>query len=77
METGMIWTMTLGKKTKTHTHMLKFIKELLFGRRASPVCDRPKAGFKTMQAGSYTNFGDWCKEFKVSMLHDRKSIHLD
>lgn len=57
--------------------MLKFIKELLFGRRASPVCERPKAGFKTMQAGSYTNFGDWCKEFKVSMLHDRKNIHLD
>lgn len=57
--------------------MLKFIKELLFGRRASPVCERPKAGYKTTQFGRVTNFGEWCKEFKVSMLHNRKSIHLD
>lgn len=57
--------------------MLKFIKELLFGRRASPVCERPRAGYRTTHFGRVTNFGDWCKEFKVSMLHDRKSIHLD
>lgn len=73
MGIGMTWMMTL----KTHTHMLKFIKELIFGRIAKPVCERPKPGFKTTYFGHCTNFGEWCEEFKVSMLHDRKSNCLD
>ena len=79
MVIGMIWMMILGKKTKqnTHTHMLKFIKELLFGRKAKPVC-KIKDGYHTIQPAVHAeNFGDWCKEFKVSMLHGRKPLHLN
>jgi len=57
--------------------MLKFIKELIFGRVAKPVCERPKPGSKTTYFGGYTTFDEWCKEFNVSMLYDRKTIYLD
>jgi hypothetical protein len=57
--------------------MMTKIKEFLFGRLATPVCERPKAGHVTTCHGQFTTFGDWCKEFNVSMLHDRKSIHLN
>lgn len=57
--------------------MLKFIKELLFGRRADPVCTIITT-MHTVNPPTYCkDFGDWCKEFKVSMLHDRKAIHLN
>jgi hypothetical protein len=60
-----------------HTHMLKFIKELLFGRRAKPVCTI-NTSLRTVQPTTHaTSFGDWCKEFNVSMLHDRKPLHLN
>ncbi len=64
-------------KKHTHTHMLKFIKELLFGRKAKPVC-KIKDGYHTIQPAVHAeNFGEWCKEFKVSMLHGRKPLHLN
>lgn len=57
--------------------MLKFIKELLFGRKAKPVC-KIKDGYHTVQPAVHAeNFGEWCKEFKVSMLHGRKPLHLN
>lgn len=60
-----------------HTHMLKFIKELLFGRRAKPVCTIITT-LHTVQPNTHVNdFGDWCKEFNVSMLHNRKPLHLN
>jgi len=57
--------------------MLKFIKELLFGRRAKPVCTIITT-LHTVQPNTHVNdFGDWCKEFNVSMLHNRKPLHLN
>jgi len=57
--------------------MLKFIKELLFGRRAKPVCTI-NTSLHTVQPTTHAeNFGEWCKEFNVSMLHNRKPLHLN
>lgn len=57
--------------------MLKLIKEFLFGKRAPPICERPKAGWKTTYYGGYSTYGEWCKEFRVSMLHNRQPLHLN
>ena len=55
--------------------MKKFIKELLFGRRAKPVC-QIKLGFRTVQPTVHSsNYYEWCKEFRVGMLSDRKPIY--
>ena len=57
---------------------MKWIKEFLFGRRADAVC-QIKTGYHTVHP-KFTkpyDFGDWCKEFNVSMLHDRKPIYLN
>jgi len=57
--------------------MIKFIKELLFGRRAKPVCTIITT-MRTVQPTTHpTDFGDWCKEFNISMLYDRKPLHLN
>lgn len=57
--------------------MLKFIKELLFGRRTKPVCTINTSLHTVQPATHAENFGDWCKEFNVSMLHNRKPLHLN
>ena len=62
---------------KQKQSILKTIKEFLFGRVATPVCPRPKAGYVTTCNGPYTNYGDWCKEFRVSMLHGKQAIYLN
>lgn len=54
--------------------MLTKIKELLFGVAARG--EKPVKGFHTTCNGPYTNFGDWCKEFRVGMLYDRKAVHI-
>lgn len=57
--------------------MLKFIKELLFGRRTKPVCTI-NTSLHTVQPTTHAeNFGEWCKEFNVSMLHNRTPLHLN
>lgn len=54
---------------------MKWLKELLFGRRATPVC-KIKTGYRTVQPKVHAkDFYEWCKEFKVSMLCDRKPIN--
>jgi hypothetical protein len=54
--------------------MLLKIKEFLFGVAARG--EKTKTGFHTTCNGCYTNFGDWCKEFRVGMLYDRKAVHI-
>jgi len=57
--------------------LITTIKEFLFGRTATPVCERPKAGYVTTCQAPFTNYGDWCKEFRVSMLHGKQATHLN
>ena len=57
---------------------MKWIKEFLFGRRADAVC-QIKLGVHTVQP-KFTkpyNYGDWCKEFRVSMMHGKQTVHLN
>jgi hypothetical protein len=54
---------------------MEYIKTLLFGKRCEPV-DIISTGVHTTPYNS-PSFVDWCKEFNVSMLHDRKIVHYD
>ena len=57
--------------------MKKIIVEFIFGVRAKPV-DTIKDGYRTVNYNAYAqDFGEWCKMFNVSMLHDRKPKYLD
>lgn len=70
----MIWMITLGKKTKMKTFM-KLIKEFIFGRRADAVC-QIQTGYRTVQPKIHSqDFYEWCKEFRVGILSDRKPIN--
>lgn len=74
METGMIWMMTLGKNIKMKK-LMKLIKEFIFGRRAAAVC-QIKTGYHTVQPNIHSqDFYEWCKEFRVGILSDRKPIN--
>lgn len=55
--------------------VLTVIKEFIFGVRCEPV-ESISTGFKTLKPKNQPNYQDWAKEFNVSMLHDRKIIHL-
>lgn len=57
---------------------MKLIKEFIFGRRAEPVC-QIKTTLRTFhpQLKKPINYGDWCEEFNVSMLHGKQSVHLE
>ena len=71
---GMTWMMILGKKIKMKTFMI-YIKEFLFGRRAEAVC-QIKTGHRTVQPKLHSkDFYEWCKEFRVGILSDRKPIN--
>jgi hypothetical protein len=54
--------------------IIKTIKEFVFGIAARG--EKPIVGFKTTCHGPFTTFGEWCQEFRVGMLYDRKQIHL-
>lgn len=54
---------------------MQFIKQLIFGVRREPV-DIISTGFHSSYPKDQPSYEDWCKEFRVSMLHDRKVIHL-
>jgi hypothetical protein len=74
METGMIWMMTLGKNIKMKK-LMKLIKEFIFGRRADAVC-QIKTSYHTVQPKVHSkDFYEWCKEFRVGILSDRKPIN--
>ena len=54
---------------------MKWIKEFLFGRRAEAVC-QIKTGTHTVQPRVHAfSYYEWCKEFRVSILSDRKPIY--
>jgi hypothetical protein len=53
---------------------MQYIKRILFGVRREPV-DVISTGFRTMHYNS-PSFDEWCKEFNVSLLYDRKVVHL-
>ena len=57
---------------------MKWLKTLLFGERAKSL-GPIKLGFRTVLPEHNTPFdyGDWCREFKVSMLHGKQAIHLN
>lgn len=53
------------------------ILEFFFGRKAKPV-DTIKIGYHTVNYNTYCkDFGEWCKEFNVSMLYDKKPLHFN
>jgi hypothetical protein len=55
--------------------MITKIRQLLFGVRRAPV-DTFIDGFTTLIPTNQPPEDDWMKEFRVSMLYDRKIVHL-
>jgi hypothetical protein len=55
---------------------MKYIKEFLFGRRREAV-EPFYPGVKTLDMSNRPSFQQWCKEFRVSMLYDRKLIEMN
>ena len=55
---------------------MSFIKALIFGVRREPV-DSISTGFHSSYPENPPSFEDWCKEFHVSMLHDRKVTYIN
>lgn len=55
--------------------IMSFIKALIFGVRREPV-EPMTTGFNSCYPENAPSYEEWCKEFNVSMLHDRKAIHL-
>jgi hypothetical protein len=56
-------------------NIMKYIKDFIFGVRTQGECVKPPK-FKTCVPKDKPQFQDWCKEFRVSMMYDRKAIHL-
>jgi hypothetical protein len=54
---------------------MQFIKQLIFGKRRKPV-ESISTGFHSLYPKNPPSFEEWCKEFRVGMLYDRKVIHL-
>jgi hypothetical protein len=54
---------------------MKQVIEFLFGVAARG--EKPVVGHHTTCQGSFTSYGEWLKEFRVSMLYDRKTLHID
>ena len=55
---------------------MKLIKEFLFGKRANAVC-QIQLGFKSTYPQNKLSYLEWCNEFKVSVLHNRKPVYLN
>ena len=55
---------------------MQYIKILLFGKRREPV-DTISTGLRTLIPKDKPTYQEWCKDFNVSMLYDRKAIHLE
>ena len=54
---------------------MKQIIKFLFGVRAQG--EKPIVGSHITCHGPFTSYGEWVKEFRVSMLYDRKALHID
>jgi hypothetical protein len=57
---------------------MKWLKTLLFGERAKSL-GPIKTGFRTVypHCTKPFNYGDWCEEFRVGMMHGKQAIHLN
>lgn len=55
---------------------MKTLVEFLFGKPASPV-DIMSSGTRTTHPPTFISFCEWCKEFKVSMLHGKDKTHIN
>lgn len=55
---------------------MKALFKFLFGEAASPV-DVMHPGTRTTHPPTSISFCEWCKEFKVSMLHGRNTTHIN
>jgi hypothetical protein len=56
--------------------LMIYIKELLFGRRADAVC-QIKLGCTTIYPPNQPNEWEWKQEFRVGMLHGKKTVYLN
>ena len=54
---------------------MKQVIEFLFGVAARG--EKPIVGHHITCQGPFTSYGEWLKEFRVSMLYDRKTLHID
>jgi len=57
-------------------NFMKLLIKFLFGETASPV-DVISTGTRTTHPPTPISFCEWCKEFKVSMLHGRNTTHIN
>jgi len=55
---------------------MKVIKDFVFAVRCQPV-DTIFTGFRTIKLTNQPTYHEWCLEFNVSMLYDRKAVYLD
>jgi hypothetical protein len=56
--------------------MITKIKQLIFGVRREPV-DIISTGFTSSYPNDQPTYEEWCKQFNVGMLYDRKTIYLN
>jgi len=56
--------------------VMSFIKALIFGIRREPV-ESITTGFHSYYPKNQPTYDEWCKQFNVSMLHDRKATYLN
>jgi hypothetical protein len=54
---------------------MEYIKKLLFGFEYQPV-DNINTGLHTVHPDNQPSEQEWLNEYKVSMLYDRKIIHI-
>lgn len=55
---------------------MEYLKELLFGFEYQAV-DQINLGLHTVNPDNQPSEQEWMKEFSVSMLYDRKIVHID
>lgn len=55
---------------------MEFIKELIFGNSSVPTRNII-VGTHTIIPENQPSFEDWCREFRVSSLYDRKAIYFN
>lgn len=55
---------------------MKKIKELIFGRVRRPV-DTISTGLHTVHPKDQMSFQQWLRQYRVSMLYDRRAIEIE
>ena len=52
------------------------IKEFIFGRKQESVCTI-STKLHTVAPGTRISFENWCKEFRVSIMWDKRVVHIE